>query len=62
LNICLKGTGIDQLERVIRQLDEVSQHIATMAEQSAASTQALMEQNLEIEIAIATFRLSHTEM
>jgi methyl-accepting chemotaxis protein len=47
---------------VIRQLDEVSQHIATMAEQSAASTQALMEQNLEIEIAIATFRLSHTEM
>ena len=27
-----QGTGVDQLERVIRQLDEVTQHIATMAE------------------------------
>jgi methyl-accepting chemotaxis protein len=38
-----QGTGVDQLERVIRQLDEVTQHIATMAEQSAESTQTLVE-------------------
>jgi methyl-accepting chemotaxis protein len=57
-----QGNGVDQLERVIRQLDEVAQHIAIMAEQSAASTQAMVEQNLELEIVMATFRLSHTEM
>jgi hypothetical protein len=33
-----------------------------MAEQSAASTQALVEQNQELEIAMATFRLSRKEM
>jgi aerotaxis receptor len=56
-----QSAGVEQVGTVVAQLDDMTQRTAAMVEQAAAAAHALLEQTRDLEIAMATFRLTRAE-
>ncbi|WP_213768894.1 methyl-accepting chemotaxis protein [Caballeronia sp. dw_19] len=56
-----QSTGIDQVNRAISQMDQVTQQNAALVEQAAAAAMSLQEQAVALKDAAGTFRLPGVE-
>ncbi|HTJ95507.1 MAG TPA: methyl-accepting chemotaxis protein, partial [Pararobbsia sp.] len=56
-----QSDGIEQVNKAITQIDEVTQHNAALVEEAAASAKSLEEQATILRDAVAVFRLSASE-
>jgi methyl-accepting chemotaxis protein len=52
-----QSTGIDQVNRAVGQMDEVTQRNAALVEQAAAAAHSLDEQAHRLTTAVAVFRI-----
>jgi methyl-accepting chemotaxis protein len=54
-----QSDGIEQVNKAVSQIDEVTQHNAALVEQAAAAAKSLEEQAAVLLNAVAVFRLDH---
>ncbi|WP_426088275.1 methyl-accepting chemotaxis protein [Janthinobacterium sp. PSPC1-1] len=54
-----QSTGIDEINRAITQMDEVTQQNAALVEEAAAASQSLQEQASNLASVVGTFKLAH---
>ncbi|SAI12092.1 methyl-accepting chemotaxis protein [Bordetella trematum] len=57
-----QSSGIEQVNRAVSQMDEVTQQNAALVEQAAAAAAALQEQSQQLAEAVAIFKLSGGEV
>jgi methyl-accepting chemotaxis protein-1 (serine sensor receptor) len=57
-----QNTGIDQINRALAELDEVTQHTAALMEEAAAAANAMQDQAGMLTESVAVFQLEHTGM
>ena len=56
-----QSTGIDEINRAITQMDEVTQQNAALVEEAAAASQSLQEQAGNLASVVGTFKLAHDQ-
>ena len=56
-----QSTGIDEINRAITQMDEVTQQNAALVEEAAAASQSLQEQAGKLASVVGTFKLGHDQ-
>ena len=54
-----QSTGIDEINRAITQMDEVTQQNAALVEEAAAASQSLQEQASKLASVVGAFKLAH---
>jgi methyl-accepting chemotaxis protein len=54
-----QSTGIEEINRAITQMDEVTQQNAALVEQAAAAAQSLQDQAARLSEVVSVFKLSH---
>ena len=54
-----QSTGIEEINRAITQMDEVTQQNAALVEEAAAASQSLQEQAANLAGVVGTFKLAH---
>ena len=54
-----QSTGIDEINRAITQMDEVTQQNAALVEEAAAASQSLQEQASNLASVVGAFKLAH---
>jgi methyl-accepting chemotaxis protein len=52
-----QSDGIEQVNKAVSQIDEVTQHNAALVEQAAAAAKSLEEQAIVLKEAISVFRI-----
>jgi len=52
-----QSTGIEEVNRAVSQMDDVTQQNAALVEQAAAAATSLKDQAQELEQAVAVFRM-----
>ncbi|VFR17723.1 Methyl-accepting chemotaxis protein I (serine chemoreceptor protein) [plant metagenome] len=57
-----QSTGIEQVNRAVTQMDEVTQQNAALVEEAAAAAGSLQEQAVKLAEAVAVFRLQGGEV
>jgi methyl-accepting chemotaxis protein len=56
-----QSTGIDEINRAITQMDEVTQQNAALVEEAAAASQSLQEQASKLASVVGAFKLAHDQ-
>jgi len=56
-----QSTGIDEINRAITQMDEVTQQNAALVEEAAAASQSLQEQASKLSSVVGAFKLAHEQ-
>ena len=54
-----QSTGLEEINRAITQMDEVTQQNAALVEQAAASAQALQDQSRHLSTVVSVFKVPH---
>ena len=56
-----QATGIDQINKALAQMDEVTQQNSALVEENAATAKTLADQSHALDARVATFRLTDRE-